>query len=652
MKDPDQYLRAELARIYNPRSGLNGWQWGEKFVKIDSRESIDFQGPWDSSLNPYVRFMMEFVTGQFGENVEFHPDTPADMEWEEFIMMKSSQLGFTLALLITLAYWIAEVKQNALLSLDSLEEMRKISKSRLQPLLENCEPTRAALDEAEDESSNLTIFLNALTVYLLGSHGAGSFRNKSVGLAILDELDAYKKADADGSDPLGNARARLKAVGGGKLITNSSPETEEHPTAKEEKTGTRHRYFVPCPHCQHFQELQFEGLRFAHCKDLAGGYDLNRLFSTEIDPDGTPRGVFYECELCHKPITEDHKGGMVAAGRWRQTNPKPKPGKISAQISDLYSPFKKASWPHLVSEFIEAQGNPVKLADFRKNRQGLPSKLQTDNRTPDQINKLRRPYLRGTIPVEPCVVLTTSDVQGDVKKWVKCGFRPNGEMWVIDWGATLSFEELSLVAADPVPVGRVRAKSDPQRYKAEDGWEGLNVFSTVGLIDEGFIHSEVRAFCQRSQQGADGCHFFPSKGRGGIQVRLTVQESLTEALGLPLRVYHYSDDDIKKMLYVARISRRIKPVPNLEPGPPIHFPSHLAPDFTAELCSERLVITREGGFAREEWKHDKTVPNDWGDALKLQLVLWHVLQPLFLDWRPLAEVDTTGPAEEPDAVAA
>src|SRR4051812_46420571 len=91
----EHYLVEALGKIYAPRSGLNAWQWGEKWVKLDSRESIDFQGNWDSALTPYVRFVMEFVTGQFGEkSVEFHPSTPTDVEWDEFICMKSSQLGF------------------------------------------------------------------------------------------------------------------------------------------------------------------------------------------------------------------------------------------------------------------------------------------------------------------------------------------------------------------------------------------------------------------------------------------------------------------------------------------------------------------------------------------------------------------------------
>lgn len=644
-----QFLAQTLARLYSPRSGLNAWQWGEKWVKLDSRESIDFQGAWDSSLTPYVRFLMEFVTGQFSENVEFHPNTPADSVWEEFILMKSSQLGFTLALLIVLAFWVAEVKQNAIYAIDSIEEARKISKTRLQPLLESCEPTKAALDEAEDEQSNLTLFLLALTVYLVGAHGKAVFRNKSAGLAILDELDAYPIADDAETNPLGNARARLKAVGNGKLITSSSPETEAHPTAKEEATGTQHRMFLPCPHCDHFQELVWEQVRFGedigrgHGKDLAGGYDLARV----------ERETYYECELCHKRIDEGSKPEMMKRGRFRQTNPKPQPRKISMQISDLYSPFKKASWGRLAVEFIEAQGNPAALANFNKNRLGKPAKLQTDTRSPAHVEKLRGVYLRGTIPVEPCLVTVTSDVQGDVKKWVKCGWLQNGEMWVIDWGATLSFEELSLVAADPVPIGRFTPGHDRKRWCPEDQWDGPTCTAGVGLIDEGYITPEVRAFCQRTQQAGDGqCLFFPSKGRGGIQVRLTVQESFTESLGLPLRVYHYSDDDIKKLLYIARISRRVKPVQGLEPGPRLWLPAISDPEFIGELCSEQLKVVKEAGFSREKWEKNASVPNDWGDALKMQLVLWHVLAPLFKDWQPSTEIDVAGEVAEPALAAA
>lgn len=642
MHDARVFLADCLGSIYEPRTALNAWQWGEKNIRLGSKESIDYQGQWDSEFTSYVRFVMEFVTGDFGSDVEFMPGFSRDDEWRELIIMKSSQLGFTLAYLIIIAYWIAEVRQNAIFAIDSLEEARRISKSRLQPMLQACKATRSRFEESEDEQSNLTLFLLACTIYLMGSYGRGTWRNKSASLAILDELDAYKVDDE--THALGGARNRLKAVQNAKLIAGGAPETEGDLTATEEKTGTRHRCFLPCPHCDHYQQLTWENVRFGHCKDTTGEYDLQRVLNE----------TFYECEFCHKEIWEsEHKALMLARRKWRQTNPKPFPRRLSLQISDLYSPLPEARWGIIAVEFIEAQGNPSLLKSWRKNRMGQPSSMQQDLRTPDHIDKLRgyldkdgqsHQYLRGTIPVEPCLVLVTADVQGDVKKWVKTGFLPSGEMFVIDWGATLSFEELSMVAADPVPVGLVPVRSDVTRWRAADGWDGPFVQAPLGFIDEGHITNEVREFCQRTQQDGTGCQFFPTKGRGGIQIRLTVQESNSSALGLPLKVYHYSDDDIKKMLYIARIARRLRPHKSAPPGPPIHFPSMLDPEFKAELCSEKLAAERVGSITREKWVKHPSVPNDWGDALKEALVGWVVLEPLFKDWKPASETEAVEPS--------
>lgn len=651
MTDCLEFLVAALTSVYSPRTGLNAWQWGEREIRLGSKESIDFQGKWDSEFTSYVRFVMEFATGDFGDDIEFLPGFSRDDEWRELIIMKSSQLGFTLAYLILIAYWIAEVRQNAIFAIDSMEEARRISKSRLQPMLQACDKTKAKLDESEDEQSNLTLYLLACTIYLMGSYGKGTWRNKSASLAVLDELDAYKVDDE--VEPIDAARNRLKAVEGAKLIAGGAPETEHHPTAKEEKTGTRHRCFLPCPHCDHYQQLVWENVRFSHCKDMAGEYDLPRVLAE----------TYYECELCHKPIYEDqHKAAMLRRRKWRQTNPKPFPRRLSLQISDLYSPFAEARWGVIAVEFIQAQGNPGALKSWRKNRMGEPSKIEQDQRTGDHLDKLRgyldetgvaRQYLRGTIPVQPCVVMVTSDVQGDVKKWVKVGFLPTGAMFVIDWGQTLAFEELSMVAADPVPIGIVPVKSDVRRWQPSDGWDGPVCHAQMGVIDEGYagLLKETREFAQRTILGGEPCPFFTSKGRGGFQVRLTVQESMTEALGHALRVYHYSDDDIKKLLYIARIARRVKPVPNVEPGPPIHFPSFLDPEFKAELCSEQLTSEKVGGLTQEKWKKKDGVPNDWGDALKLPLVLWHVIAPLFRDWKADSETDATPPDSDPDEIA-
>jgi len=84
---------------YAPRPKENAWQWGKQKIVLRSEESQDFAGPFDSEMTCYTRFLMEFPTGQFGENVEFLPGYE-DREWDEFIQMKSSQSGFTLSVLV------------------------------------------------------------------------------------------------------------------------------------------------------------------------------------------------------------------------------------------------------------------------------------------------------------------------------------------------------------------------------------------------------------------------------------------------------------------------------------------------------------------------------------------------------------------------
>jgi phage terminase large subunit GpA-like protein len=603
---------------YYPRPPENAWQWGEKNIMLRPEESQDYSGLWESSVNPYVRFMMEFTTGQFSENIEFLPGFE-NCEWEEFIQMKSSQTGFTLAVLIIIAFIVAVIRKNVLYAIDSRDEARRISKSRLQPILQDCAATRARISEDEDDMSNLTLFLLGLIVYLIGAHSEGAFANKSCSFVFVDEADVHPKPEKGMPETVDLSRDRLKAAGGGKLFLLSKPKTEADVTYREYKTGTQHKCFVPCPHCDHYQELVWERVRFDHCKDLAGEYDAQRV----------ERETFYECELCHKPIHERDKAAMIARHRWRQTNPRPKPGKISAHISDLYSPFGKSAWGKLAVEWIEAQKSVTKLIKFMTSRLGLPWRLQTSERTASDILNLRASYPRGTCPITPFFSCMAADTQDDVKKWVKGSFAENGDLYIVDWGHTLSFEELNDLLVDPIPL------VVPIGWSPAQGLEGVGVdHAKIGIIDEGgHLGSEVRRFCLRSAG-----KWWPSKGRGGIQVRKTVNESVAQVDGVDLIVYHFDDDDFKKQLYINRIGKAQKIRDGKEKLPTIYLPEELTGEFIDELMSEKLAKEKDHwGFTREKWKKDPSVPNDWGDAIKNLLVIWYVMAPYLLAAKAEAE---------------
>lgn len=603
-----EWLVRVMQGFYKPRSMENVWQWGDRNILLRKEESQDFSGPYSSSMTPYTRFLQEFATGQFSENIEFLPGYE-DQRWDEFIQMKSSQTGFTLAVLVIICFFVAVEKKNVLYSIDSREEARRISKKRLQPMLADCPETRAAISEDEDDMSNLTMFLLGMVIYLIGSHSEGAFANKSASLVIVDEADIHPEPMHGMPETVDLARDRMKAVSDGKLILLSKPKTEGNVTYREFATGTRHKCFVPCPHCNHYQELVWERVRFDHCKDLAGEYDTQRV----------ERETFYECELCHQAIEEKHKSAMLEAHRWRQTNPRPKPGKISAHISDLYSPFDKSQMGRLANEWIEAQKSITKLIKFMTSRLGLPWRTQTSERTSSDIMNLRAGYARGSCPISPFFTAVAADTQDDVKKWVKGCFSRSGDLYVVDWGFTLSFDELNDVLSDPVPV------HPPLGWVPAHGLDGIEtVTGLVGIIDEGgHLTSEVRNFCLRSAG-----RWWPCKGRGGIQVRKTVNESTAEVQGVTIPVYHYDDDDFKKQLYMQRIGKAQRVRDGKEKIPTIYLPDDITGELIDELVSEKLTHEKDNyGFKREKWKKDPSVPNDFGDAIKELLVIWYVMEP-------------------------
>ena len=86
---------------------------------------------------------MEFFSGKFSENIEFLPGTPHTMEWREMIVMKSSQCGVTLSVLLALVWVIAVLGKSIIYAIDSEKEAKRISTARFQPLIRGC-PAAAA----------------------------------------------------------------------------------------------------------------------------------------------------------------------------------------------------------------------------------------------------------------------------------------------------------------------------------------------------------------------------------------------------------------------------------------------------------------------------------------------------------------------------
>lgn len=651
-------LAALLSRVYAPGCPDNAWQWAQKNIRILRSESLERHGDYDTGDLPGIRRMMEFFTRPH-ERV--------------FITRKSPQLGYTLAYLIVICYFAATDPRNVLYAMDSAKEAKNISK-RLRSLI----TTTAALSDSltpdgEDDLQNLIMYLRGMVVFFVGSGAAGGFANKSVGIAILDELDLYEKNGHNGMEVFHRALDRIKDVESGKFIAGGKPEGWEYPTNQNYLYGTREEIFTPCPFCDFFQPFHFENMKFDHCRDLVGGWDLAKVAAE----------TYFRClnSACQVgQFKEEHKRAMLRAAECRPTNfgqdeHKPIPGWVSLWHNDLYSTRPQHSWGNLAVNFLTSQTSPVALKLFFLGPLALPKPEKKAEFGAGDIVKLAGKYEHGCMPVQPARDLATgaagiiisTDRQQTRKRWSRIGFTANGEAFVIDYGWCLGYDMLRELAREPVWIGaaappdkeleaiRMEAAATGREYVAllRERFPDRTIdTAALGIIDEGFDTYGVRDFCHRTKAGP--VVFFACKGVAHVNPRELVHENNKDFHTTPtgtdeeslVTVYHFNDDGMKQELYLGRIAAGLPPPPGAASRLPNHTPRLWLPanpdsEFCAELSAEHRGLKKIGNKERMVWLEPKGC-NDGGDTVKTACVLWHVVKSRFAPSAAVAALDADG----------
>ena len=647
-----------LKSIFTPRPKLSIREWAKQNIRLSTKESGDFPGPYDPDLNPLPTDIWEVIKGDYGR-------------FNRIIICKSSQTGVTLVLLIYICYYVSYVCRNFLYVIDKIEEMRRISKERLQPMLKMCKAAKGRITENEDDMANLTLSLKGLVGYLCGSNSLGSLANKSVGLAIFDETDTYKNKSATS---VGNERGKKQSAF--LSIELSKPEDYEDNITQQWLKGTRHKHFFPCPHCGTRQTVEFERIIYSHCKDILGGWDYDRMAreiylrcinddcvqhsygqhaaSQELLPKEILPGL--PAEQKGGKIYEEWKPWMIRRRDFRATNDgkdkvKPVPGVFSCTLDDLMSTFPTATWPALVQEWITAIENNDEEAKktFLRGRLARGWKQKSVEVKDADIYRMVAPYRRGQCPVEPALVLMSCDVQQVVRKWVKRAYMFNGDSYVIDWGECLSFEELINIADEPVEILKWN----------DDTPVEMRINPTVmrGLIDEGYIQKDVRDFVVSTRLGFDDnnmpiyrfCSVWGQPGmrtrsqRDIVWPRAGAAPNTTHA-GWPIWAYRFSDDNFKDHLYnkifggFKDIEAALKEGKLPPPVPRVWFPVDINEDrgFVSELCQEKRVFNERS----KQWEWiDPKGKNDFGDGMKMCDVAWYVVGPAVAIQRARAQAE-------------
>lgn len=631
-----------------PSISIGGWAEGENLT-IPAEESHGSPGPYRENTEPVANVIHKFLL---------------DPRYKVFIGLKPSRMGFTLAVLVAIAYWIAHFASNIIYCIDDQKQAKKLSRTRLIPLLQSIRGLKEFLPTNKKKLTALALYLKGITLHLAGAKSISDVTSITAGLVVGDEVDQWADFASGEASAYHHLLDRVMDVPGGKACFFGKPRNETDILWTEYLTGTRHKCFVPCPHCGHMQTLNFDNLKFDHLQREDGNFDLLRM----------KREVYYLCASpeCQRGahqgrIHEYHKHRMLAALDWRQTyfgedpDYQLDPEKMSVSVNQLYSLRPELTWGNIASHFVKArkQGGAA-LAHYFRTRFGEPERKAQAITKKEEILKLqhyvsaeklrawwregrethsldtcpRTGYKHGHCPFAPAAVLMFCDVQTvlNEKKAVKMAFSPSGEAVVIDYKVFMSFNQLIAFADEPVVVDDW---GDTPKDEQVDP-----VVESVWIDEGGGDKNEVavREFCVREDTMG---RFFPSKGAGGEQIKQVVEEKtriVTDRDGVDheLPAYHFSHNTFASELFYRRIKKHdeilMAIAQELDPeAQPIWIPKHPDDQFVAEMTAEHLIKKRVRGRWDYVWEKTGKRINDFPDGVKGCLAMWHFIKGDYAD---------------------
>ena len=592
------WVAGVIAGAYKPLPKEEIWEWAERTLRIPRTENADLAGQfWSSSLTPYIRILHRW--------------------WKkpgrgEFWIQKSSQVGFTLAVLIGICWMIVHKPGPVAYAIDSIAEAKNISKVRLQKwLTEN--KLLESIGESPDDMNNLTYYLRGMTLYMLGANSPGGFANKSVEVFILDEYDLHEFMEGHGTTA-SQARDRTKRPKNAKIIGFSKPgKTGQIGIECARGTMEEVRFTWPC--CGHKQALKWDRFRFS-------GKEFRKdLFQEEYDLEKVREGAYFECELCGGRLLDSQKMAAMQDCDGYPTNPNPSPRVRSLHIWDAYSPF--VTFGQLACEWIEALKTPGGLESFMPSRRGEYHVQEGGSVKHANVLKARMPYDRGRLHFVPALLCAAIYMQGDVQKAVTVAYDEKGNGFLVDWTITMVLDDAVEWCREPVPCGPCRLEEVKGSNGQVEEWRvvptgpEVMVEVTNALIDEGHRFEVVRRTCL-----ANLPVFWPVKGRGNVQVRHLWNTSPSMIDGQPILTYHIAEDAFKWDL-LKQIADRDK---KLKRGDPVmSFPMDVEDgpeNLIDEMCNEHPVQKKDKrGKLYWEWK--TTGPNDFWDGVKYCGFIWN-----------------------------
>ena len=569
LANPERLGWEAIAAALSPPPPVDYLAWAVENISFSKRESQE-AGPYNADRFSYFNEILRALS----------PDDPC----RTVTLAKSAQLGGTVIALIFACGSLDMDPGDLMYSHPTESNAERWSKMKLAPMLRGSPALSALFPQKARNGSDSVTYKERVdglgAILISGANSPATLSQVTMPRQVQDDLSKWERNNA--GDPEIQADSRSFGVEFAKILKVSTPLIDPGcRITRNFEAGSQERAYVPCPHCQHMQTLEWENM-------LAG-----------LDED-RPEDAHFTCVECGCVIEEHHRPGMLAGLEWRADNPKAMRDHRSFYIWSAYSHLQ--SWKRIAQAWIRARGDPSSEQTFLNDTAGKVFKTQGESPPWEGLRNRGEAshYARGTIPKGALLITIGMDCQIDRVEWQVVGFGREYRRFVIDHG----------VAPGHISEPRTQAILTAMLDQEWLNEAGNRIKADLTAIDGNAWTEDVWSWTQKHATS----RVIMVRGRGEewapMLARVTKErDARGNLLKYSARFYNFGASILKMALYRNLAKTEV------DGRGYVSFPRGLDDEYFRQLTAERRAPSSRLGHTIYRWVKDPKQANEALDTM-------------------------------------
>lgn len=566
----ERLVMEAMAAAIEPPPQVDYVRWAEQNIVFTKRES-PFPGPYNRELFPYFDEILRALS----------PDDPCRI----VTLMGSAQIGKTVVGNVFVGGSMDMDPCDFLFTHPTDQNAMRWSKLKLLPMLRGTSSLNRIFPPGSRDGANSVLMKEHAAglgaILISGANSPASLSQVTMRRQVQDDLAKWEMNSA--GDPEMQADNRSRSDEFAKILKTSTPLVMPGcRITKSFEQGSQEFPYVPCPHCQAMQVLEWENM-------LAG-----------LDPD-KPHEAHFTCVACGCAIEEHHRQQMLAGLEFRAHNERAKKFHRSFWVWSAYSYLQ--SWARIAMEWLRVRGDSAAEQTFLNDTAGKA--YQAKGEAPPW-EKLRdrasiSPYARGEIPAGALVITCGIDCQADRVEWHIVGWGRDFRRYVIDYG----------VIPGHISEEATRGRLDGLLKQTWPNSAGRSLGLDRTAIDGNAWTEDVWDWARR--QPSSKLIMVRGRGEDSAPRLARVKKERNDRTGKLLkwagRFFNFGASVLKMALY-----RDLAKEDPLSKGF-VSFPRGLDDEYFRQLTAEYRKATRRNGFDVYRWEKDPGQANEALDTM-------------------------------------